>query len=177
MTNLRTRRLGVSGLDITTLGLGTWAIGGPGWAYGWGRQDDRQSLAAMRRAIELSVNWIDTAPAYGLGHAEHLVGLLLKDLPAADRPLVFTKCGLVCDPGNPLAEPRRDLRPESIRLECEASLERLGVEQIDLYQFHQPDDTGTPVEYSWEAMIRLLDEGKIRAAGVCNFDVGLLAIC
>lgn len=177
MTSLRTRPLRDSRREITTLGLGTWAIGGPGWAYGWGPQDDRRSLAAMRRAIELGINWIDTAPAYGLGHAEILVGHLLKEFPAADRPLVFTKCGLVCDPADPYKEPRRDLRPESIRRECEASLERLGVEQIDLYQFHWPDDTGTPIEYSWEEMGRLLDEGKIRAAGVCNFDVGLLAIC
>ncbi len=177
MTGLRTRPLAESGLAVTTLGLGTWAVGGPGWAYSWGPQDDRRSLAAMRRAIELGINWIDTAPVYGLGHAEKLVGRLLKDFPAAERPFVFTKCGLVCDPRNPLEEPRRDLQPESIRRECEASLERLGVERIDLYQFHQPDDTGTPIEYSWEAMIRLLDEGKIRAAGVCNFDVGALAIC
>jgi aryl-alcohol dehydrogenase-like predicted oxidoreductase len=177
MTSLRTRRLAESGLDITTLGLGTWAIGGSGWAYSWGPQDDRRSLGAMRRALELGINWIDTAPIYGSGHAERLVGRLLKGLPATERPLVFTKCGLVADPVNRLAEPRRDLRPEAIRRECESSLERLGVERIDLYQFHQPDDTGTPVEYSWEAMIRLRDEGKIRATGVCNFDVGSLAIC
>lgn len=177
MTLLPTRRLGDPGFDVTTLGLGTWAIGGPGWAYSWGPQDDGRSLAAMRRAVELGVNWIDTAPAYGLGHAERLVGRLLKELPRAERPLVFTKCGLAWDPADPGREPARDLRPESIRRECEASLARLGVESIDLYQFHWPDATGTPLEYSWEEMIRLRDQGKIRAAGVCNFDLGSLAIC
>lgn len=171
------RPLGDSRLDITTVGLGTWAIGGPGWAYSWGPQADGQSLAAMHHAIELGVNWIDTAPAYGLGHAEELVGRFLKELPVARRPLVFTKCGLVWNPADPRKEPRRDLRPETVRRECEASLRRLGLERIDLYQFHWPDEAGTPVEYSWEEMIRLREEGKIRAMGVCNFDVGLLAIC
>ncbi|MBI4502164.1 MAG: aldo/keto reductase [Gemmatimonadetes bacterium] len=174
---LPTRSLGQTGLDITTMGLGTWAIGGAGWAYGWGPQDDASSLGAMRRAVVLGINWIDTAPAYGLGHAEELVGRFLAELPVGERPFVFTKCGLLCDPARPFAEPKRDLRPETIRRECEASLQRLGVERIDLYQFHWPDDTSTPVEYSWETMLRLVEEGKIRAAAVCNFDVGLLELC
>jgi aryl-alcohol dehydrogenase-like predicted oxidoreductase len=175
--HLPKRSLPQTGLEITTLGLGTWAIGGSGWAYGWGPQDDASSLAAIRRAIALGINWIDTAPAYGLGRAEELVGRLLAELPAAERPFVFTKCGLLWDPARPLAEPKRDLRPETIRRECEASLRRLGVERIDLYQFHWPDDTATPVEYSWDAMLRLVDEGKVRAAAVCNFDVGMLQLC
>lgn len=171
------RTLGRTGLEITTLGLGTWALGGPGWLYGWGPQDDARSLAAMRRAVELGVNWIDTAAAYGLGHAETLVGRFLAERPPSERPLVFTKCGLIADPARPFDEPKRDLRPETIRRECEASLRRLGVERIDLYQIHWPDETATPVEYSWDTLLRLVDEGKIRAAGVCNFDIGSLQIC
>jgi len=174
---LPTRPLGSSGLDITTVGFGAWAIGGGGWAYGWGPQDDADSLAAMRRALELEINWIDTAAVYGLGHSEEVVGRLLRELPARERPLVFTKCGLVWDDRNPMVEARRVLRPESIRRECEASLRRLGVERIDLYQFHRPDETGTPVEDSWNTMVRLVEEGKVRAAGVSNFDVGLLERC
>ncbi len=176
-THLPTRPLGTSGLEITPVGFGAWAIGGGGWSFGWGPQDDAASLAAMRRALEVGVNWIDTAAVYGLGHSEELVGRLLRELPPADRPYVFTKCGLVWDDRDRMAEPRRVLKPESIRTEVEASLRRLGVERIDLYQFHWPDDTGTPVEDSWDAMVRLIEAGKIRAAGVSNFDVELLARC
>ena len=176
-TSLPTRPLGTSGLEITPVGFGAWAIGGGGWSFGWGPQDDTASLAAMRRALELGVNWIDTAAVYGLGHSEELVGRLLRELPQADRPHVFTKGGLVWDERDRMAEPRRVLKPESIRTEVEASLRRLGVERIDLYQFHWPDDTGTPIEDSWEAMVRLIEAGKIRAAGVSNFDVELLARC
>ena len=174
---LPTRPLGSSGLDITTVGLGAWAIGGGGWAFGWGPQDDADSLAAMRHALELGINWIDTAAVYGLGHSEEVVGRLLRDLPVRDRPLVFTKCGLVWDESDRTAEPRRVLRPDSIRKECEASLRRLAVERIDLYQFHWPDETGTPVEDSWQTMVRLVEEGKVRAAGVSNFAVPLLERC
>lgn len=176
-SKLPTRPLGSSGLDITPVGFGAWAIGGGGWSFGWGPQDDTASLAAMRRAHELGVNWIDTAAVYGLGHSEELVGRLLRELPREDRPFVFTKGGLVWDEQNRMAEPRRVLEPESIRTEVEASLRRLGVERIDLYQFHWPDETGTPIEDSWEAMSRLVEEGKVRAAGVSNFDVSLLARC
>jgi aryl-alcohol dehydrogenase-like predicted oxidoreductase len=174
---LPTRPLGTSGLEITTVGFGAWAIGGGGWSFGWGPQDDAQSLATMRHALELGVNWIDTAAVYGLGHSEEVVGRLLRTLEPDDRPLVFTKCGLVWDERDRMAEPRRVLGPASIRLEAEASLRRLGVERIDLYQFHWPDETGTPVEDSWEAMVRLTEEGKVRAVGVSNFDLGLLARC
>jgi aryl-alcohol dehydrogenase-like predicted oxidoreductase len=171
---LPTRPLGTSGLEITTVGFGAWAIGGGGWAFGWGPQDDAASLAAMRHAVELGVNWIDTAAVYGLGHSEELVGRLVRALPTGQRPLVFTKCGLVWDERNRMAEAKRILRPESIRREVEASLQRLGVERIDLYQFHRPDETGTPVEDSWGVMIRLIEEGKVRAGGVSNFGVALL---
>jgi aryl-alcohol dehydrogenase-like predicted oxidoreductase len=176
-TNLPTRSLGSSGLEITTVGFGAWAVGGGGWAFGWGPQDDDASLGAMRRAIELGVNWIDTAAVYGLGHSEQVVGRLLRDLPAEERPLVFTKCGLVWDEGNRMAPPRRVLRPESIRTEVEASLRRLGIERIDLYQFHWADEIGTPAEESWETMVRLVATGKVRAIGVSNFDVALLQRC
>lgn len=174
---LPTRSLGSSGLEITTVGFGAWAVGGGGWAFGWGPQDDAASLAAMRHAIELGINWIDTAAVYGLGHSEELVGRLLRELDPADRPLVFTKGGLVWDEHDRMAEPRRVLRPDSIRAECEASLRRLGVERIDLYQFHWPDETATAVEDSWGEMMRLVEQGKVRAAGVSNFAVGLLSRC
>ncbi|MDQ3950664.1 MAG: aldo/keto reductase [Gemmatimonadota bacterium] len=172
-----TRPLGSSGLDITIVGFGAWAIGGGDWFSGWGPQDDNQSIAAMRHAVERGINWIDTAAVYGLGHSEEVVGRLLRELAPADRPFVFTKCGLVWDENDRMAESKRILRPESIRRECEASLRRLGVERIDLYQFHRPDDTGTPVEDSWATMVRLIDEGKVRAAGVSNFKVDLLERC
>src|SRR5881628_2503860 len=174
---LPTRPLGSSGLDITTVGFGAWAIGGGGWAFGWGPQDDADSLAAMHRALELGINWIDTAAVYGLGHSEELVGRLLRELPAADRPFVLNKCGLVWDDRDRMAEAQRILKPDSIRKECEASLRRLGVERIDLYQFHWPDEVGTPVEDSWATMIRLVEQGKVRAVGVSNFDVPLLERC
>src|SRR5450631_4035956 len=173
-TTLETRRLGTTDLEITTVGFGAWAIGGGGWAYGWGPQDDESSIAAIRHAVSLGVNWIDTAAIYGLGHSEEVVGRALREIPASERPFVFTKCGMIPDHERPYDEPARDLRPESIRREVEASLRRLGVERIDLYQFHWPDGTGTPIEESWGEMARLVDEGKVRAAGVSNFDAALL---
>jgi aryl-alcohol dehydrogenase-like predicted oxidoreductase len=171
------RALGTRGLEITTVGFGAWAIGGGGWSFGWGPQDDKASEETMRRAIELGVNWIDTAAVYGLGHSEEVVGSFLRSLPASERPFIFTKCGLVWDDRNRMQEPKRLLKPESIRAECEASLRRLGIERIDLYQFHWPDETGTPVEDSWAEMLRLIEEGKVRLGGVSNFDVGLLDRC
>src|SRR5712672_1697272 len=174
---LAKRRLGSSEVAITTVGFGAWAIGGGGWAFGWGPQDDSASIATMRYALELGVNWIDTAAVYGLGHSEEVVGRLLRELPSSQLPFIFTKCGLVWDKLNPMAEPKRVLRPESIRAECEASLRRLGVERIDLYQFHWPDETGVPVEDSWGAMAQLVEEGKVRLAGVSNFNVDLLERC
>jgi aryl-alcohol dehydrogenase-like predicted oxidoreductase len=131
----------------------------------------------MRHAIDAGVNWIDTAAVYGLGHSEKVVGQFLRELPATDRPFVFTKCGLVWDPANRMAPPRRVLKPASIQRECESSLRRLGIERIDLYQFHWPDETGTPIEDSWAAIVKLIEQGKIRAAGVSNFDVRLLDRC
>ena len=169
------RPLGTSGLHITRVGFGAWAIGGGGWAYGWGSQDDADSIAAIQHAVRRGINWIDTAAIYGLGHSEEVVGRALRELGASERPYVFTKGGMISDLSRPFEEPQRNLRPDSIRKEVEASLRRLGVERIDLYQFHWPDALGTAIEESWGEMSRLIREGKIRAGGVSNFDVGLLA--
>jgi aryl-alcohol dehydrogenase-like predicted oxidoreductase len=171
---LLTRPLGKSGLQITQVGFGAWAIGGGGWAYGWGSQDDADSVAAIKHAVASGINWVDTAAIYGLGHSEEVVGRALREIPAGERPYVFTKGGMIPDRSRPFEEPQRNLRPESIRTEVEASLRRLRVERIDLYQFHWPDAIGTPVEESWGEMARLIDEGKVRAGGVSNFNVGLL---
>ena len=143
----------------------------------WGPQDDEASLDALRHAAELGLDWIDTAPAYGLGHSEEVVGRFLRERSEGERPYIFTKCGLVWDENDRTIPPRRVLTPDSIRRECEASLRRLGVERIDLYQFHWPDEAGTPVEDSWGEMARLIDEGKVRWGGVSNFGVALLERC
>jgi len=174
---LNMRPLGKGGMQITTVGFGAWAAGGGGWAFGWGPQDDAESIAAICHAVDLGVNWIDTAAVYGLGHSEEVVGRALREIPAKDRPLVFTKGGLLFDRERPFERPKRDSKPDSLRKEVELSLKRLGVEQIDLYQFHQPDESGTPVEESWGAMARLAEEGKVRAVGVSNYDVAMLERC
>ena len=177
VTALPVRQLGTTDMEITRVGFGAWATGGGGWAYGWGPQDDEESLAAMNHALERGVNWIDTAAVYGLGHSEEVVGRMLRGRSAGDRPFVFTKCGLVWDEKDPMKDAARTLAPKSIRRECEASLRRLGVERIDLYQFHRPDDSGVPVEESWRTMEQLVEEGKARAIGVSNFDNSLLRKC
>lgn len=169
--------LGSSGLEISTIGFGSWAVGGGGWVFGWGPQDDRQSITTMRHAIEMGINWIDTAAVYGLGHSEEVIRRLLHELHPGELPYIFTKCGVLWNEKEPMAKPARTLRPESIRRECEASLKRLGIERIDLYQFHWPDESGAAVEDSWNAMLKLIEEGKVRAAGVSNFDVSLLDRC
>jgi aryl-alcohol dehydrogenase-like predicted oxidoreductase len=172
-----TRRLGSSGPEITTVGFGAWAAGGGGWAFSWGPQDDAASVAAIRHALAQGVNWIDTAAVYGYGHSEEVVAKALADVPANERPLIFTKCGLKWDDEDRMAQPKRNSRPERIREECEASLSRLKVDTIDLYQFHWPDETGTPVEDSWGEMLELVNEGKVRWVGVSNYDVALLERC
>ena len=171
---LEKRRLGTTDLELSTLGFGSWAIGGADWAYGWGPQDDESSIATILRAVSGGVNWIDTAAIYGLGHSETVVGRALQRIPASERPYVFTKCGMEVDPANPRGEPSRNLQPAFIRKECEASLRRLGVDCIDLYQFHWPDALGTPVEDSWGTMAELVSEGKVRTIGVSNFSPDLL---
>jgi aryl-alcohol dehydrogenase-like predicted oxidoreductase len=174
-TNLPTVALGRTDMRITRVGFGAWAIGGGGWAFAWGDQDDNDSIAAMRHAVEAGVNWIDTAAVYGLGHSEELVGRVLADLPAADRPYVFTKCGLIWDEENRTAVAKRVGRPESIRGEVERSLKRLGVERIDLYQVHWPAEDGTPIEEYWQTLLDLKREGKARAVGLSNHKVDALA--
>jgi aryl-alcohol dehydrogenase-like predicted oxidoreductase len=176
-TPLPTRRLGSSGPDITTVGFGAWAAGGGGWAFAWGPQDDAESVAAIRHAVAKGVNWIDTAAVYGYGHSEEVVGRALADIPGSERPLVFTKCGLRWNEADRMSSPVRDSRPARMREECEASLRRLGVDVVDLYQFHWPDQTGAPVEDSWGEMLKLVDEGKVRWPGVSNYGVVLLERC
>jgi aryl-alcohol dehydrogenase-like predicted oxidoreductase len=171
---LPTAGLGRTGAAFTRLGLGTWAIGGP-WRFGWGPVDDAESIAAIRRALDEGINWVDTAAVYGLGHSEEVVGRALKGHPGAEEVFVCTKCGRKTHPDG---TPYSDLRPESIRAECEASLQRLGVERLDLYQIHWPDPDGaTPLEESWSAMAQLVDQGKVRWIGVSNFDVDQLERC
>jgi aryl-alcohol dehydrogenase-like predicted oxidoreductase len=173
---MRLRRLGSAGPELSTVGFGAWAIGGP-WRFGWGEVDDDDSIAAIRRAVELGVNWVDTAAVYGLGHSEEVVRRALEPYRVGEDVFVFTKCGRRWE-GRPEGTIENDLRPESIREECERSLRRLGVERIDLYQFHWPDwMTGTALEDSWATMVELVDEGKVRWIGVANFDVDQLARC
>jgi aryl-alcohol dehydrogenase-like predicted oxidoreductase len=142
----------------------------------WGEQDDGDTVAMLHAAVEAGITWIDTAAVYGLGHAERVVGRALAGLPGHARPLVFTKCGLVWG-DDPRQVPLHTLAPASIRRECEASLRRLGVDRLDLYQIHWPSMDGTPVEDGWATMADLVDEGKVRWIGVSNFDVDLLERC
>ena len=170
-TSLPTTRLGHTGMQLTRTGFGAWAIGGGDWAYAWGNQDDAASVSAIRYAVESGVNWIDTAAVYGLGHSEEIVAAALAGLPERDRPYVFTKGGLVWDPADRSAAPRRAGAPASIRAGVEASLRRLRVDRIDLYQMHWPAQDGTPLEEYWQVFTDLKREGKIRAAGLSNHGV------
>jgi len=165
MTVLETRALGETGMEITRVGFGAWAAGGGGWSFGWGPQDDAASIAAIRHSVELGVNWIDTAAAYGLGHSEEVVAAALEGFAPADRPLVFTKCGTILDPRDPMAPPRRVGDPASVRREVEASLRRLGVDVIDLYYQHRVDPA-TPIEETVGAMAGLVRAGKVRFIGL-----------
>ncbi|MFP4242849.1 MAG: aldo/keto reductase [Chitinispirillaceae bacterium] len=162
------RRLGNSDMDISRIGLGTWAIGGS-WRYGWGHQEDKDSLATIHRAVERGVNWIDTAAIYGLGHSEEVVGKALKELSV--KPYVFTKCGLRWKTeDNPKREGFPILKAKSVREEAENSLRRLDVEVIDLYQIHWPNPAGD-IEEAWSEMAKLKKEGKVRWIGVSNHNV------
>ena len=161
---------GQTDMTITRVGFGAWAIGGGGWTFAWGDQDDAHSVAAIRHAVESGINWVDTAAVYGLGHSEEVVAQALRDLPEADRPYVFTKGGLVWDESDRSKAPRRVASPASLRRQVEASLRRLQVERIDLYQLHWPAEDGTPLEEYWQAFLDLRAEGKIRAAGLSNHD-------
>jgi aryl-alcohol dehydrogenase-like predicted oxidoreductase len=164
LTDMTMNRLGNSDLFITPLGFGAWAIGGSGWEFGWGEQDDQASIAAIHRALELGVNWVDTAAVYGMGHSEEVVASALKAW-AGPQPYVFTKCGLRVDEQGYV---HRSLQAKSIRRECEESLRRLKVDVIDLYQIHWPTED---LEEGLGAMRQLQKEGKVRCIGVSNFDV------
>ena len=163
---MKKRKLGSSDLDITAIGFGAWAVGGD-WKFGWGRQEDADSIAAIHRALEIGINWIDTAAIYGLGHSEEVVGKACAGW-SGEPPYIFTKCGMIW---NQKGEVDYSLEPGSIRKECEASLRRLNVETIDLYQIHWPDDALEKTEKGWSEMAKLQTEGKVRWIGVSNFNV------
>jgi aryl-alcohol dehydrogenase-like predicted oxidoreductase len=167
---METKQFGNTDMKITRIGFGAWAIGGGNWAFGWGPQDDGEAIAAMHRAIENGMNWIDTAAVYGLGHSEELVGKAVKGMKI--KPYIFTKCGLVWDEKRKTSQ---NLKAESIRKECEASLRRLNVDVIDLYQVHWPVDGD--IEEAWEMMAQLQSEGKVRWIGVSNYNVGQMKKC
>ena len=156
---------------LSPLGLGAWSFGG----VGWGPQDDRDSIAAIRRSVDLGINWIDTAAVYGDGHAESVIGAALADLPTDERPLVFTKGGVRID--GRTGKTYRDLAPASLRAECDQSLRRLRADHIDVYQLHWPVEDSSVIERAWQTLGELQDEGKIRWAGVSNFDLPALERC
>jgi aryl-alcohol dehydrogenase-like predicted oxidoreductase len=167
-TSLKTTQLGQTGLEITRVGFGAWAVGGGGWEFGWGPQDDDESIAAIHHALEQGINWIDTAAAYGFGHSEQIVGRALEGVAA--RPFVFTKCSLLEGPGRTVAH---SLKRDSLLREAEASLERLGIDEIDLYQIHWPIPP-EDIEEGWAALAELKQQGLVRHIGVSNFDVDQL---
>jgi len=162
--NLTTKRLGNSDLSITSIGFGSWAVGGP-WQFGWSAQDDNDSVSAIHRALEMGVNWIDTAAIYGLGHSEEVVAKALAAWPE-QRPYVFTKCGMIWDKDGKVDY---SLKADSIRRECENSLRRLKIEAIDLYQVHWPADDLAETEEGWTELAKLQKEGKVRWIGASNF--------
>jgi len=165
---MQTRKLGNSDLHITPVGYGAWAVGGSGWQFAWGSQDDNDSIAAIHRALELGVNWIDTAAVYGLGHSEEVVARALKSWQGA-KPYIFTKCSLRWDSQGQV---KKVLSADSIRGEIEDSLRRLSVDVIDLYQIHWPPDPDSPaLEEGWSTLADLKREGKVRWIGVSNFNV------
>jgi aryl-alcohol dehydrogenase-like predicted oxidoreductase len=162
------RRLGNSDLEITPLGIGAWAMGGAGWAFSWSNQDDNDSVAAIHKALDLGLNWIDTAAVYGLGHSEEVVGQAVAK--RANRPYIFTKCERIWNENREIG---KSLKADSIRRECEASLRRLNVDTIDLYQIHWPEPD-EDVEEGWSTLAKLQKEGKVRWIGVSNFNVAQL---
>ncbi len=163
---MQTRQLGNSDMQITPIGFGAWAIGGNGWAFAWGPQDDAESIAAIHEALDVGINWIDTAAIYGLGHSEEVVGRALQGV--AKRPYVFTKCARTW---NEQGQIGKSLKKESIRRECNASLRRLQIDVIDLYQMHWPEPD-EDIEEGFAEMLRLQREGKVRWVGVSNCNVG-----
>jgi aryl-alcohol dehydrogenase-like predicted oxidoreductase len=167
---VQNKQLGNSDLNITTIGFGAWAVGGTGYEYAWGSQSDQDSIDAIHRALELGINWIDTAPAYGMGHSEEVVAQALAEWSGA-QPYVFTKCTLHWDEHGKIF---KDLKPQAIRQECEDSLRRLKVEAIDLYQIHWPTDDAAETDGAWQTLADLQKEGKVRWIGVSNFEVAQL---
>lgn len=172
--SLPVRQLGRTDMHITRVGFGSWAVGGD-WAVGWGSQDDRESVAAIRHAVRRGINWIDTAAIYGLGHSEEIVASALSEMPPTERPYIFTKCGLIPDPADRTSLPKQVGAPASLRREIEDSLRRLKVERIDLYQMHWPAEDGTPLEAYWQTLLDMKHEGKVRAIGLSNHNVEQLA--
>ena len=168
---MQTRNLGNSDLAITPIGFGAWAVGGGGYAFGWGPQDDADSIAAIYEALDCGINWIDTAAVYGLGHSEEVVAQALAGMSAVRRPYVFTKCARVWDEQRQIG---KCLKADSIRKECEASLRRLKVEVIDLYQVHWPEPP-EDIEEGWQAVQKLKADGKVRWCGVSNFSAAQMA--
>ena len=162
---MQTKQLGNSELHITPIGFGAWAIGGSGWAFGWGTQDDQESIAAINCALDLGVNWTDTAAIYGLGHSEEVVAKALKG--RSNRPYIFTKCSMIWDEKGKIGG---SIKADSVRREVEASLRRLDIETIDLYQIHWPNPD-SEIEEGWTTLAKLKDEGKVRYIGVSNFNV------
>jgi aryl-alcohol dehydrogenase-like predicted oxidoreductase len=169
LIQMNTRQLGTSDLRITPLGIGAWAMGGGGWAFAWGPQDDNESIGAIHAALDQGINWIDTAPVYGFGHSEEIVGQALKGRTA--RPFVFTKCGRIWDDNGEIG---KNLKRDSIRAECEASLRRLQIDVIDLYQIHWPEPDAD-LEEGWSTLAALRKEGKVRWIGVSNCNADQLA--
>jgi len=162
---MRTKKLGDADLNLSVIGFGAWAIGGSGWKYGWGHQEDEESIAGIRQAMEKGVNWIDTAAVYGCGHSEEVVGKAIRELSA--KPIIATKCGRICDKNGDLSG---CLKEKSIRREVEASLKHLNVDVIDLYQIHWPEPE-KDIEEAWGTVANLIREGKVRYGGVSNFNV------
>lgn len=163
-----TKQLGNSDLNITSLGFGAWAIGGNGWEFGWGAQDDKESIKAIHRALEHNVNWIDTAAAYGMGHSEEVVAKALETW-TGETPYIFTKCGLRWDNNGNVF---KNIQAESIQEECEDSLRRLKVDVIDLYQIHWPPESdNSQIDEAWDMMLTLQQQEKVRWIGVSNFNV------
>ncbi len=162
---MQTRKLGNSDLEITPIGIGAWAMGGSGWLFAWGDQDDQDSVKSIHAALDAGINWIDTAAIYGLGHSEEVVAKALEG--RSDRPYVFTKCGRIWEDNQQIG---KCLKADSIRRECEASLRRLKVDVIDLYQIHWPEPD-EDVEEGWATVAKLKEEGKVRWIGVSNFNV------
>lgn len=169
MTPLPTAPLGATGMEITRIGFGAWAIGGGDWRFGWGPQEDDQSVAAIIHALESGINWIDTAAVYGFGRSEKVVARALAALPASRKPYVFTKCSRIPDPSGD-GSVTSSLKRDSVFREAEASLERLGVDTIDLYQIHWPKPPGD-IEEGWSALAELKERGLVKHIGVSNFDV------